>query len=99
MLRCILGLALFGRLLVTLPLAAEDKKKADAPDEKAHMEAMMKAATPGEMHKKLEPFAGEWNYSMKMWMDPNKPPTDSKGTAETKWVMGGRYPRMAVTRA
>ncbi len=97
MLRCNLSLALFAGLLVTAPLAAEDKKKADAPDEKAAMEAMIKAATPGEMHKKLEPLAGKWEYSMKMWMDPNKPPTESKGTAETKWVMGNRYLRMAVT--
>ncbi len=96
MLRCELWLGVVAALLLALPAAAEDKK-ADSPDEKAVMEAMLKAATPGENHKKLEPFVGKWDVTMKMWMDPNKPPTESKATAETKWVLGGRYIRIQVT--
>jgi hypothetical protein len=80
-----------------LVAAAEDKKKPDSPpDPAAAMEAMMKAATPGEMHKKLEPLAGSFDFVMKFWMDPSKPPVESKGTSEAKWVMGNRYLRQEV---
>lgn len=68
---------------------ADDKK---APlDEKAAMEAMMKAAQPGEQHKLLAAMAGSWDVKVKMWMDPSKPPDESKGTSTMKMIMGGRY--------
>jgi hypothetical protein len=70
---------------------AEDKKKGAAPDEKAAIEAMMKAATPGEQHKKLADLAGSWDLTMKMWMDPSKPPQESKATSESQMIMEGRY--------
>ncbi len=75
---------------------AEDKK-ADPPDEKALMEAMMKAAQPGEAHKRLARLAGSWEMTIKMWMDPSKPPTESKSTAESKMLMEGRYLEEKVT--
>jgi hypothetical protein len=74
---------------------AEDKKP--AVDEKAMMEAMMKAATPGEQHKLLSGLAGSWDVKVTMWMDPTKPPTESKGTATSKMIMGGRYLEEKVT--
>ena len=74
---------------------AEKGKKAAAkggpPDEKAMMEMMAKMATPGEQHKKLEPFAGTFDAKLKMWMDPSKPPEESTGKAEAKWILGNRY--------
>jgi hypothetical protein len=78
------------------PAGADEKgKKAAAkggpPDEKAVMEAMMKAATPGEQHKKLEPFAGTFDTKLKFWMDPSKPPEETGGKTESKWVLGNRY--------
>ena len=51
----------------------------------------MKAATPGEQHKKLGQLAGSWEVSLKMWMDPTKPPQESKATSTSKMIMGGRY--------
>src|SRR5262245_10886826 len=82
-------LGIVGLLLGTGSRA--DDKKDGAPDEKAIMEAMMKAATPGEQHKQLAGFAGSWDLTMKMWMDPSKPPTESKATSEGKMIMEGRY--------
>ena len=71
---------------------ASPKKTAKAPpDEKAQMEAMMKAGAPGEAHKKLEPMVGTFDAKVTMWMDPSKPPTESSGTSERKWVLGNRY--------
>jgi hypothetical protein len=91
--------------VVTLGLAAllagvssrGDDKKQGAPDEKAQMEAMMKAATPGEPHKRLDALVGSWDVTVTMWMDPSKPPTEAKATAETRSIMGGRYLEEKVT--
>ena len=68
-----------------------EKKAAPAMDEKAAMEAMQKAATPGDAHKKLEPMVGTFDAKIKMWMDPSKPPEESTGTSQNTWVLGNRF--------
>jgi len=71
---------------------APEKKAAAAPmDQKAAMEAMQKAATPGEAHKKLEAMIGTFDAKVKIWMDPSKPPEESTGTSENTWVLGNRW--------
>jgi len=55
--------------------------------EKAWTEYM----TPGPMHEMLAQGAGEWTGDIKMWMDPNQPPTESKGISVIKPILGGRY--------
>jgi hypothetical protein len=70
---------------------ASDKKKSGPPDEKAAMDAMAQASTPGDAHKKLDALAGKFTVKSKMWMDPSKPPEESGGTSERKWIMGNRY--------
>jgi hypothetical protein len=54
---------------------------------------MMEMAKLNENHKVLASLAGNWNYTIKFWMNPgsNAPPQESKGTATTKPIMGGRY--------
>lgn len=59
--------------------------------EKAMMDAMMKAATPGENHKLLASIDGNWTFVNKYWMDPKAPPAESTGTATRTPIMGGRY--------
>lgn len=83
---------------VAASLAAQDAKQDPkagkaAADEKAMMEAWQKAATPGEAHKKLEPFVGTFDARVRMWdaMNPSKPPEDSTGTMTSTWVLGNRF--------
>ena len=62
----------------------------------ADMQEMMKKwaeiATPGEGHKLLDQFVGKWDTVMRMWAEgPGKPPAESKGASELKWIMDGRY--------
>ena len=45
----------------------------------------------GENHKILAGMAGNWTYTLKMWMDPKGQPQESKGTATRKAIMDGRY--------
>ena len=73
---------------------AEAKPKADAKpamSEKEMMEIWQKMATPGDAHKKLEPFVGSFTTKVKLWMAPGAPPEESEGTSEGKWALGNRY--------
>jgi hypothetical protein len=89
------GIALALLTLAASAAFADDKKPAAAPaaapDEKAMMEAMAKASTPGKQHKQLASMAGTFDAKVKMWMQPDAPPQESTGTMENKSVMGGRY--------
>jgi Protein of unknown function (DUF1579) len=82
-------------VLAALAIGADEKAKKTTPagamDEKAMMEAMLKYSTPGPEHKALESWAGSWDTTAKMWMDPSKPPQESKGAAENKMMLGGRF--------
>lgn len=77
-------------LLFTGTVPAQDKA-ADAKKQAEMMAAYAKAAAPGPQHKLLEPLAGKWTFTAKFWMDPSGPPMNSKGTAERKWMLGGRF--------
>ena len=63
------------------------------------MKQMMEMSKLNENHKLLADMNGSWNYTIKMWMnpDPNAKPQESKGTATRKSAMGGRYAVMDVT--
>jgi hypothetical protein len=77
---------------VTATLAfADDPKTKSAAQQQAEMDAMMKAATPGDAHKKLSPMAGSWTAEVKMWMAPGAPPAAGSGAAENSWALDGRW--------
>ena len=69
---------------------AEAAPKMD-PAQQAMMEKMMKMGTPGENHRVLDAFVGKWNCTVKNIMNPGDKPQESKGTSESKWIMGGRF--------
>ena len=74
-----------------LAIAADDPKAKAAAQQQAEMEAMMKAATPGDAHKKLGAMVGTFNTDVKMWMAPGTPPTGGTGVAENSWALDGRF--------
>ena len=69
------------------------------PDQQEMMKQMMELAKLNENHKLLTDLDGNWNYSIKFWMnpDPNAKPEESKGTAVRKSMMDGRYSTLDVT--
>lgn len=77
-------------LLALSPGFAQEKPAAP-PAGAAEMEAMMKTMSPGENHKHLAWYAGDWTFTNKMWMDPSQPPLESTGTMTGEMVLGGRY--------
>jgi Protein of unknown function (DUF1579) len=61
------------------------------PEQKAMMEKMQAAATPGAPHKFLAQMEGTWKADSKWWQDPKAPPAVSVGTSENKMILGGRF--------
>ena len=57
----------------------------------AEMKAWMDFMTPGDVHKMMASWDGEWNEEMTIWMAPGAPPTKSILTCTNKMLMGGRY--------
>jgi hypothetical protein len=58
-------------------------------EDKAMMEAWMKAGTPGEQHARMAEAAGDWTASVKTWMGPGEP-TVSTGTVKRAMILDGR---------
>jgi hypothetical protein len=87
--------------LLALPAHAQDKPKTGeapkAPSPEEMMKAWTAAATPGEAHKKLEPIVGSFDVKTTSWMAPGKPPEETVGTSESKWVLGNRFVEENVT--
>jgi hypothetical protein len=84
---------MFASLIVQTP--AEEKKEAGKDEKQADqgemMATMMKLAKPGENHELLKSGVGAWAYTVKWWMSPELPPSQSTGTTVSRAVMGGRY--------
>jgi hypothetical protein len=81
------------------PGAAQPATATGQPNPQEMMKQMIELSKLNENHKLLSSLDGNWNYTIKMWMnpDPNAKPQESKGTATRKTVMGGRYVMMDVT--
>jgi Protein of unknown function (DUF1579) len=97
--------SLFAQSPATSPATATDSTAARSapatgqPNPEEMMKQMMEMSKLNENHKLLADMNGNWNYAIKMWMnpDPNAKPQESKGTATRKSVMGGRYFVMDVS--
>lgn len=71
--------------------AGDDKKTAQQPPMDPAMQAMMAAMTPGEHHEHLKKLAGNFDYTIKTWMDPAAPPVESTGKRTAVLMLGGRF--------
>ena len=49
-----------------------------------------KNAAPGESHKLLDVFVGQWKHTV-TWMSPEAKPEKSQGTTANRWIMGNRF--------
>ena len=59
-------------------------------EQKAEMEAYMKAGTPGPQHQALAAMAGEYTLKIKSWHEAGAPPTEEGGTARRSMTLDGR---------
>ncbi len=87
-------------VLGTGPAAAQEKGegKAPMPDMQEMMKKWKEVMTPGEPHRKLEQMAGMWDVETKSWMGgPGTEPSISRGTAQMKMILGGRFLQQETT--
>ncbi len=88
--------SLFMWLIVATTATAQDKPPVGtagtmSAEEKAMMDAMVKAGTPGPNQQMLASIAGDWTFKARMQMSPSTPPTESTGTVSYTTLFGGRY--------
>jgi hypothetical protein len=79
---CLAALAALGLALAPTSRAG-DKDKKDNP--------FAGLPKPGPEHKVLAKGEGTWDAAVKAWMEPGKPPMESKGVLQRKMILGGRY--------
>jgi hypothetical protein len=60
------------------------------PEQKAEMEAYMKAGAPGAPHQWLASTTGGYEVKVKSWHEPGGPATEDTGTATRKMIFDGR---------
>ncbi len=87
--------------LFAIPAPAQEKpgpgEAPKPPSQEEMMKAWMAVATPGEAHRKLEPIVGTFDVKTTSWMAPGKPPEESTGTSENRWVLSNRFVEQTVT--
>lgn len=72
------------------PAQAKATPDPPPPTPEEMMAAFTKAGTPGANHAWLAALEGKWAVEAKAWMGPGEPQL-SKGKAEMKMVLGGRF--------
>lgn len=78
-------------LIATLAVAQTGNQQPQmTPEQKAEMDAYMKAATPGTQHQALASTAGNYDLKIKSWNAPGQPPMEEKGTAKRAMALEGR---------
>lgn len=85
-------LAAAAAVLIAMPLLAQEGRQAPemTPEQKAEMEAYMKAGTPGPPHQALAATVGTYDLRIKSWHEPGGPAMEEVGTATRKMLLGGR---------
>jgi hypothetical protein len=82
-------------LTLALPVAAlaglAVSQEPERIDPAKMLELMVKYSTPGEHHKDMAKYLGDWDYESRLWMTADAQPTVSKGTATTRWLIEGMW--------
>lgn len=84
-------------VMTAIPAFALEKEFEKQSDSQAMMEMYKQLATPGEPHKLFASLAGSWTTQTKSWMEPDKPPVESTGSAEMKMLLDGRFLKQKFT--
>jgi hypothetical protein len=88
--RTLLAATAVGALVTLAPAQQGQKQPEMTPEQKADMEAYMKAGTPGGPHQALASLVGSYDLSIKSWHAPEAPAMEDTGTATRSMALGGR---------
>ena len=85
------GVLAAAMLLATSALAQGGNEQPQmTPEQKAEMEAYMKAGTPGAPHQMLAATSGKYDLKIKSWHEPGGPAMEDTGTATRTMMLDGR---------
>jgi hypothetical protein len=84
------ALVLAAGALLAPPAPGRAQQPEMTPEQKAEMEAFMKAGTPGAPHKAMAATAGSYEVKAKSWDAPGAPAREETGTATRTMVLEGR---------
>lgn len=87
----VLALALIPFICASGAQAAKGKAGGKQPTPGEMAAAWAKAAAPGDNHKILNAMAGNFTATVKYWISPDQPPTESKASSQNEMILGGRY--------
>lgn len=78
------------------PVTEKSSSKTDSAEWKpvdsvTAMKAWMDYATPGDLHKMLAKYDGNWTGVSTMWMEAGGKPITSQAECTNKMIFGGRY--------
>jgi hypothetical protein len=76
--------------LLASPALAQEGTPPMSAEEKAMMDAYIKAGTPGPEHAALAKTAGTYALKIRSWGKPDAPPAESTGTAVRRMTLGDR---------
>jgi hypothetical protein len=76
--------------LIALPGLSAAQAPEMTAEQKAEMDAFMKAGTPGAPHKALAAMVGTYDAKVKSWHEAGKPPTEETGTVTRSMALDGR---------
>lgn len=76
---------------------AKEHKEGKSMDPEAQKALWTKLAAPGEQHRLLAGLAGSWTTKTREWMEPDKPPVETNGSAEMKMLLDGRFLQQEMT--
>jgi len=84
------ALVLAAGALIALPVPGRAQQTEMTAEQKAEMEAYMKAGTPGAPHKAMAAQAGSYDVKARSWDAPGAPAREEGGTATRSMALDGR---------
>jgi hypothetical protein len=90
------SIVLFVLAVGDIVLCAQEKKQELSEADKKAQELMEEYAAPGENHKFLDYFVGEWESLVKYYSEPGAEPFIYKEQITVKWILGGRFTRAVL---
>lgn len=85
--------ALAGLVAAIAPLLRSQDAEVGKPAPDANAAAANDPSAPVQQHAALGRFEGDWTVKAKLFLEPGKPPQETKGKSEFKMLFGGRYLR------
>ena len=79
-------------LLVTACLFTKTFAQSDSA-----MKAWQDYMTPGDMHKMIAKYDGDWSEDVSFWMKPGTAPTKTNSTCHSEMIMDGRYQQSKIS--